>query len=107
MMGLARSTFYEIPKHSADDTAIVEAMAAICDEFEHYGWRRVRAALRQQGLVVNHKKIRRLMREHDLQPKIRRRFSSSNTSIARTTLYAHMQSRWNLRVHCGTIKTSV
>lgn len=61
MMGLARSTFYEIPKHSADDTAIVEAMAAICDEFEHYGWRRVRAALRQQGLVVNHKKIRRLM----------------------------------------------
>lgn len=80
MMGLARSTFYEIPKHSADDTAIVEAMAAICDEFEHYGWRRVRAALRQQGLVVNHKKIRRLMREHDLQPKIRRRFTATTDS---------------------------
>jgi hypothetical protein len=26
-----------------DDTAIVEAIAAICDEFEFYGWRRVRA----------------------------------------------------------------
>ena len=78
MMGLARSTFYEIPKHSADDTAIVEAMAAICDEFEHYGWRRVRAALRQQGLVVNHKKIRRLMREHDLQPKIRRQIGRAH-----------------------------
>jgi hypothetical protein len=28
-----------------DDTAIVDAIAAICEEFECYGWRRVRAAL--------------------------------------------------------------
>jgi putative transposase len=45
----------------------------ICDEFEAYGWRRVQAALRQQGMVVNHKKVRRLMREHSLQPRRRRR----------------------------------
>jgi len=80
MMGLARSTFYESPKYSADDTSLIESMAAICDEFEHYGWRRVRAALRQQGLIVNHKKIRRLMREHDLQPKTRRRFIATTDS---------------------------
>jgi putative transposase len=79
-MGLARSTFYENPAHSADDTAIVESMAAICEQFEHYGWRRVRAALRQQGLIVNHKKIRRLMRQHDLQPKTRRRFMATTDS---------------------------
>ena len=79
-MGLARSTFYEDPAHAVDDTAIVESMVAICDEFEHYGWRRVRAALRQQGLIVNHKKIRRLMREHDLQPKTRRRFTATTDS---------------------------
>jgi HTH-like domain len=47
-----------------DDTAIVEAIAAICEEFECYGRRRVRAALRQQGMFVNHNKIKRLMREH-------------------------------------------
>jgi putative transposase len=46
----------------------------ICDEFECYGYRRVGAALRQQGVVVNGKKLRRLMREHDLQPKRRRRY---------------------------------
>ena len=79
-MGLARSTFYDEPAHEADDTAIVEAIAAICEEFEHYGWRRVRAALRQQGLIVNHKKIRRLMREHGLQPRIRRRFTATTDS---------------------------
>ncbi len=72
-MAIARSTYYDRSEKATDDTAIVEAMFAINDEFEFYGYRRVGAALRQQGLVVNHKKIRRLMREHDLQPRIRRR----------------------------------
>jgi putative transposase len=49
-MGIARSTFYDEPIRAADDTAIVAAMAGICDEFEHYGWRRVHAALMQQGV---------------------------------------------------------
>jgi putative transposase len=79
-MGVARSTFYDESIRAADDTAIVAAMAAICDEFEHYGWRRVQAALRQQGVVVNHKKVRRLMREHDLQPRMRRRFTKTTDS---------------------------
>jgi putative transposase len=79
-MGIARSTYYDAPLSIHDDTAIVEAIGAICDEFEHYGWRRVRAALRHQGMLVNHKKIRRLMREHDLQPRMRRRFVATTDS---------------------------
>ncbi len=79
-MEIARSTYYDADPALADDTAIVEAIAAICDEFESYGWRRVRAALRQQGLIVNHKKIKRLMREHGLQPKIRRRYAATTDS---------------------------
>jgi len=43
-MGIARSTYYDAAPAPTDDTAIVEAIAAICDEFECYGWRRVRAA---------------------------------------------------------------
>ena len=75
------STYYGYAPAPADDAAILEAIAILCDEFECYGWRRVRAALRQQGLVVNHKKIKRLMREHGLQPKIRRRQSQRPTAI--------------------------
>ncbi len=78
--GNRRSTFYDDPTAAHDDTAIVEAMAAICDEFEFYGWRRVRAELRHRGMVVNHKKIRRLMREHDLQPRQRRRYVATTDS---------------------------
>jgi len=53
---------------------LVARIGTICDEFECYGYRRVGAALRHQGEVVNSKKLRRLMREHGLQPKRRRRF---------------------------------
>lgn len=71
-MGIARSTCYAAGP-AGDDTALVAAIAAVCDEFEAYGWRRVQAALRQQGINANHKKIKRLMREHGLQPRMRRR----------------------------------
>ena len=72
-MGLPRSTYYDVPSVPADDTEIVLRIQAVCDEFETYGYRRVGAALRHQGIVVNGKKVRRLMREHDLQPRRSRR----------------------------------
>jgi putative transposase len=79
-MGIGRSTYYDAPRAQLDDTVLVEAIGSICDEFEAYGWRRVRAALRQQGIVANHKRVRRLMREHDLQPRTRRRFVRTTDS---------------------------
>ena len=88
-MGIARSSFYEEPIAAHDDTAIVEAIAAICDDFEFYGWRRVRAELRHRGMIVNHKKIRRLMREHDLQPRRRRRYSATTDSDHDQPIYPH------------------
>jgi len=42
LMGIARSTYYDRPERTADDTAIVEAMFAICDAFEAYGYPRGR-----------------------------------------------------------------
>ena len=65
-MGISRSTFYDIPHVHARDLTIVAEMKTICDEFEAYGYRGVDAELRHRGIVVNTKKIRRLMREHAL-----------------------------------------
>jgi putative transposase len=79
-MGLPRSTFYDAPATKVDDAQIVARMTTICEEFETYGYRRVGAELRHQGLVVNAKKVRRLMREHELQPKRRRRFVATTDS---------------------------
>ena len=79
-MALPRSTFYDTPAVDPSDDAIVSCMTAICDAFETYGYRRVGAALRHHGFVVNGKKVRRLMREHDLQPRRRRRYVATTDS---------------------------
>jgi len=79
-MEIARSTYYDRPTRAVDDTAVVELMGAIADEFEAYGYRRMGAELRHRGIICNHKKIRRLMREHDLQPRAQRRFVATTDS---------------------------
>ena len=73
-MGLSRSTFYDTALVPLDADGLVVRIGTICDEFECYGYRRVGAALRHEGVVVNNKKLRRLMREHGLQPKRQRRY---------------------------------
>ena len=78
-MGIARSTYYGAP--AADrDAEIVARIEAICAEFEAYGYRRVTAELRHQGQLVNSKRVRRLMREHGLSPKQRRRYVTTTDS---------------------------
>ena len=73
-MRLPRSTFYDTAAIPLDAEALLSRIGAICDEFEWYGYRRVGAALRHEGVVVNGKKLRRLTREHGLQPRRQRRF---------------------------------
>jgi len=79
-MGIARSSYYDVRDAGADDATVVAEMKAICDVFETYGYRRVGAELRHRGIVVNAKKVRRLMREHALNPKRRRRFIATTDS---------------------------
>ena len=55
LMGIARSTYYDQPLSST--TTLVMAMGEIADAFEAYGYRRMQAALRHRGIVVNHKKL--------------------------------------------------
>jgi putative transposase len=68
-------------------------IVVICDEFETYGYRRVRAELRHQGFVVNGKKIRRLMRENGLQPKRRRRYVITTNSDHESPIFPDLARR--------------
>ena len=79
-MRVGRSSFYAEPASKRDDGAIVAEIRIITDEFEGYGYRRVDAELRHRGFVVNAKKVRRLMKEHDLNPRRRRRFVRTTDS---------------------------
>ena len=68
------------PEGRPSDLETVAHIPAITDEFESYGYRRVDAELRHRGHIVNAKKVRRLMREHDLNPRRRRRFTRTTDS---------------------------
>jgi len=102
-MGIGRSAFYDTPDARARDLSIVAEMKTICDEFEAYGYRRVDAELRHRGIVVNAKKIRRLMREHALNPRQRRRFMRRRIAITiiRSSPISRRTSNWMARTSCG------
>ena len=54
-MGLARSTYHDVPVSNDRDAEIVARIKAVSEEFEAYGYRRMSAELRHQELVVNSK----------------------------------------------------
>jgi len=55
-----------------------------------YGYRRVSAALRRQGMVVNHKRVRRIMREDNLLCLRRRRFVRTTDSDHGFPIYPNL-----------------
>lgn len=60
------------PVQSApEDRRILHHMQKIAAEFDYYGYRRITKALGRQGLVANHKKVLRLMRENNLTIKMK------------------------------------
>lgn len=82
-MNLPRSTYYYRPAAKAEgltDTELTALIEDIQDELPCYGYRRVTPELRRHGLVVNHKRIARVMRVAGLGIKPRRRFVRTTDS---------------------------
>lgn len=61
-MNLPRSTFYADASREEEDPVAREIMS-ITETCRGYGYRRVTAELRHRGMVVNSKKVRRIMGE--------------------------------------------
>lgn len=78
MIKLAVSSFYHKPKDKSEkareDADLRGKIEAICLEFPRYGYRKVTAALHQQNIRVNHKRVLRIMRESDLLCRVKRRW---------------------------------
>jgi putative transposase len=80
-MELARSTYYDEPSgQSIAEALLIERIKEICAEWPSYGYRRVTAELHATGCLVNHKKVMRLMREHGLTVRPRRRYVATTDS---------------------------
>jgi transposase InsO family protein len=84
-MNLARSTFYRKPKAWNHDgmkaeADLIDRIETICLEFPRYGYRRVTKQLARDRLIVNHKKVLRLMRESDLLCRVKRQWTKTTDS---------------------------
>jgi putative transposase len=88
-MYLPRSSFYAASDPVAEDPLIGE-FRLITESFRNYGYRRVTAELRHRGLVVNSKKVRRIMRENDLNPKRKRRYVATTDSSHDSPIYPNV-----------------
>ena len=69
LAGLPRATYYRHLAGRSDeagDCELRDLIQRICLKHRFYGYRRVTASLRRQGMVVNAKKVQRLMREDNL-----------------------------------------
>jgi putative transposase len=93
-MSLSRSSYYYQPvtdpleeKERAD---ILDRIEAICIELAGYGYRRVAAQLRREGIIVNHKKVLRLMRESDLLCQVKRRWTRTTDSSHGFPVYPNL-----------------
>uniref|UniRef100_UPI0038B3F05E IS3 family transposase n=1 Tax=Levilactobacillus muriae TaxID=3238987 RepID=UPI0038B3F05E len=73
IVNVPRSTYYYARTHrkhgKQDDSPIIQAIDEIRQEdskyTKKYGYRRLTKALQEQGFTVNHKRVLRLMHEHD------------------------------------------
>ena len=82
-MNLPRNSYYYKPKPreiSPEDQAIIARIEEIAEDFATYGYRKITAQLRRDGIVVNRKKVQRIMREKGLSAKKTRRFVKTTDS---------------------------
>jgi transposase InsO family protein len=82
LAGLPRSTYYRhLAGHSgeAGECELRDLIQRICLKHRFYGYRRVTATLRRQGMVVNAKKVQRLMREDNLIAMRRKPFAPATS----------------------------
>lgn len=74
VLGISRSGYYASTHRSTTngDDQLVAWMEPIARRFPGYGYRRITRALQRDGVVVNHKRVRRVMRERSLRMQVRR-----------------------------------
>lgn len=95
-MNLPRSTYYRRPdagraaQRAREEAELRGQIEAILEEFPAYGYRRVTHALRRRGLLVNHKRVARIMREAALTPRRVRRFLATTDSAHEEPIYPNL-----------------
>jgi putative transposase len=91
--GVSRAGFYRwrhAPEAIDRDVDLRDEIQRIALEMPSYGWRRMQVELRKQGFAVNHKRLKRLMREDNLLCLRRRKFILTTDSDHDRPVYPNL-----------------
>jgi putative transposase len=94
-MNLPRSSFYYPPREKTPsqqewEKTLEGRIEALCLEFPRYGYRRVRAQLHREGLLINHKKVLKIMKTNDLLCRSQKRWVRTTQSDHGYPLYPNL-----------------
>ena len=84
LVGLSRSTLRYEPRRSEENERLKAKIVDLAQERRRFGYRRIHALLRREGVEANHKRIYRLYREADLA--VRRRKRRKGVAVPREPL---------------------
>lgn len=98
--GVSRASFYrfqwdESPK-ADKDMDLRDALQRVALEWPCYGWRRVHAELSRRGWKVNHKRVKRIMREDNLLRLRKHKFVVTTDSGHGRAVYPNLAKGLNL-----------
>jgi putative transposase len=96
---VSRAGFYRWqhrPPAIDQDLDLRDEMQRIALEFPYYGWRRMKKELKDRGGVVNHKRVRRIMREDNLLCLRRRKFVVTTDSHHDRRVYPNLAGELEL-----------
>jgi transposase InsO family protein len=94
MMGIAKSTYYR--KSLREERLLVEDLKlrakieAIQEDFPGYGYRRVREHLLREGIRVNAKRIRRVMKNFGLFSAFKNAFRQRGTNLGKRLVFPNL-----------------
>ena len=77
VLGVPRSTYHQSREMSIEEKLLRSRIIDLATQYGRYGYRRITALLRNEGLEINHKRVERIWREEGLkvpkkQPRKRR-----------------------------------
>ena len=100
LAGVSRAGFYRSLQERvpiAEDMEVRSVIQQIAVEHRRrYGYRRISAELRRRGMLVNHKRVLRILREDNLPAVQRRAFVMTTDSDHELEVYLNLASRMKL-----------
>jgi transposase InsO family protein len=100
LAGVSRASYYRHLEVVAPDEAEMAARAAIQEAAlrhkRRYGYRRVAVDLRRRGMIVNHKRVLRIMREDNLLAIRYRKYILTTNSQHDCPVYLNLAARMTL-----------